>query len=158
LGEIRSKKHESARSGREASPPQEYGEQCGGNGGVPYLSVAQGSARLVRVSVWHRDYVDGIQLETDMGVLPPIGGTGMHRDVRKDTFELAPDEYLTGISVEYWHYIDRITFHSNKRDYGPFGGSSGLLKKSLRAPDGRRVIGFKGRHWQLVDSIQLMVQ
>ena len=125
---------------------------------MPYLSVAQSSARLTRICVWHRDYVDGIQLETDQGVLPPIGGTGVHRDVRQDSFELAPDEFLTGITVEYWHYIDRITFHSNKRDYGPYGGPGGVLKKTLIAPAGRSVVGFKGRHWQLVDCIQLMVQ
>jgi hypothetical protein len=81
----------------------------------------------------------------------------MHRDVRQESFQLDPDEQLTGISVEYWRYIDRITFHSNKRDYGPFGGEGGLLLKTLKAPGGRSVVGFKGRHWQLVDSIQLMV-
>lgn len=125
---------------------------------MPYLSVAQGSARMTRIVIWHRDYVDGIRLETDAGVLPKIGGTGQHHDVRQDTFELAPDEFLTGITVEYWRYIDRIVFHSNKRDYGPYGGSAGVLKKSLTAPAGRKVAGFKGRHWQLVDSIQLMIQ
>jgi hypothetical protein len=31
------------------------------------------------------------------------------------------------------------------------------VKRTLLAPDGRRVVGFKGRHWALVDSIQLMV-
>jgi len=136
---------------------QEFGEQCGGEGGVPYLSVAQSSARLTKIAVWHRDYVDGIQLETDFGVLPPIGGTGLHHDVRHDTFVLASDEFLTGIAVEYWRYIERITFHTNKRNYGPYGGAGGVLKRTLQAPVGRRVVGFKGRHWQLVDSIQLMV-
>jgi hypothetical protein len=157
LGEAKSKQHKPARSGTSAATPLEYGEQCGGDGGVPYLSVAQSSARLTKVRVWHRDYVDGIQLETDLGVLPPIGGTGLHRDVKQDTFELAPDEHLTGVTVEYWRYIDRITFHSNQRNYGPYGGAGGILKKTLQAPAGRSVAGFKGRHWQLVDSIQLMV-
>jgi len=124
---------------------------------VPYLSIAQGSSRLARITVWHRDYLDGIQLETELGVLPKIGGSGMHRDVREDTFELAPGEFLTGITVEFWQYIDRITFHTNKSSYGPFGGHGGLVKKTLLAPDDRKVIGFKGRHWELVDSIQLVV-
>lgn len=141
-----------------AGPPQEYGAECGGDGGVPYLSVGQGPARLTKIVVWHRDYVDGIQLETDLGVLPRIGSTGVHRDVRLDTVELAADEFLTGVTVEYWRYLDRIVFHSNKRDYGPYGGPGGVLKKTLQAPAGRKVVGFKGRHWQLVDSIQLMVQ
>ena len=159
MAETRSKHGKSARSTRiAAAPPREHGELCGGEGGVPYLSAAQSSARLIRICVWHRDYLDGIQLETDLGVLPPIGGTGIHRDVRQDSFELGPDEFLTGITVEYWRYIDRITFHSNKRDYGPYGGPGGVLKKTLKAPTGQSVIGFKGRHWQLVDSIQLIVQ
>jgi hypothetical protein len=161
LREAKPKKAIGLQSARSpAGPPQEYGAECGGEGGVPYLSVAQGLARLTKISVWHRDYVDGILLETDLGILPKIGGSGMHRDVRLDTFELASDEFLTGITVDYWHYIDRIVFHTNKRDYGPFGGAGGaggVLKKTLTAPAGRKVVGFKGRHWQLVDSVQLMI-
>ena len=158
LSELRSKPgSKSARMGRSPGPPREHGEQCGGEGGVPFLSVARNAARITKVSIWHRDFVDGIQLETDLAALPPIGGTGQHHDVRKDTFELAADEFLTGITVHYWRYIDRITFHSNKRDYGPYGGSGGVLRKTLEAPAGRSVVGFKGRHWELVDSIQLMV-
>jgi hypothetical protein len=140
-----------------APPPQEYGEECGGKGGVPYLCVPQTSTRLVKVTVWHRDYVDGIQLETALGVPPRIGGTGKHRDVRKNSFAFAQDDYLTGITVEYWQYIDRITFHTNKQSHGPFGGRAGLLRKTLMAPPKRKVVGFRGRHWEVVDSIQLMV-
>jgi hypothetical protein len=137
--------------------PQEYGEECGGKGGVPYLTLFQASARLTKVIIWHRDCVDGIQLETDAGVLPRIGGEGKHRDVQKDTFELAPDEYLTGITVEFWQYIDRITFHTNRRKFGPYGGGRGLLHKTIMAPPDHNIVGFRGRHWTLVDSIQLMV-
>jgi hypothetical protein len=158
LGEQKSKTSDSAHAtGSVPAMPQEYGEECGGKGGVPYLSIAQANSRLVRVSVWHRNYVDGIQLETEWGVLPKIGGTGMHRDVKLDTFELGADEFLRGISLEFWQYLDRITFHTNRRDLGPFGGLGGLVKRTLLAPDGRQVVGFKGRHWALVDSIQLMV-
>ena len=124
---------------------------------MPYLSAPQSSARPTKVTVWHRVFVDGIQLETDFGVLPRIGGTGMHRDVQQDTFELAAEEFITGITVEYWRYIDRITFHTTKHNHGPYGGDGGLLKKTLMAPPGRAVVGFKGRHWELVDSIQLMI-
>jgi len=109
------------------------------------------------VTVWHRDVVDGIQLETDRGVLPRIGGTGKHRDVRKDTFTLEAGEFLTGIDIDYWNYIDRITFHTNKRQHGHYGGDGGRLRKRLLAPSGRAVAGFKGRHWDFVDSIQLLL-
>ncbi len=137
--------------------PQEYGEECGGKGGVPYLCIPQTATHLSRITIWHRDYVDGLQLETPQGALPRIGGTGQHRDVQENSFSLEPEEYLTGITVEYWQYIDRITFHTNKRNHGPFGGTGGLLRKTLLAPPERRIVGFKGRHWQLVDSIQLMI-
>jgi Jacalin-like lectin domain len=137
---------------------REYGEECGGRReGVPYRTFAPAPARLTRVTVWHRLLVDGIQLETDQGVLPRIGGTGKHRDIRKETFELERDEHLTGVTVEYWSYIDRIIFHTNKRNYGPYGGEGGLLKKSLYAPPGHAIVGFKGRHWEFIDSIQLMI-
>jgi hypothetical protein len=140
-----------------SGPAQEYGEECGGTGGVPYCVFAYFPARIARITVWHRQYVDGILLETDQGILPKIGGTGRHRDIRSDTFALEPGEFITGISVEYWNYIDRITFRTNKGNYGPYGGSGARLKKFLQAPPGHLVAGFKGRHWELVDSIQLMV-
>lgn len=138
-------------------PAEEYGAECGGTGGVPYCVFANHPGRIARVTIWHRQYVDGILLETDQGVLPKIGGTGRHRDIRSDTFALELDEFITGISLEYWTYVDRITFHTNKSNYGPYGGHAGQLKKTLQAPPGRIVAGFKGRHWELVDSIQLMV-
>jgi hypothetical protein len=119
--------------------------------------VAQGSARITKVTVWHRDYVDGIQLETEVGALPRIGATGMHHDVREDSFAFATDEFITGITVEFWQYVERLLFHTNQHSYGPFGGHGGLLKKTLKCPLDRRVVGFKGRHWNLVDSIQLMI-
>jgi hypothetical protein len=140
-----------------AGVPQAFGEECGGKGGVPYLIALHAGARLSRIAVWHRDYVDGIQLITDQGALPRIGGTGKHRDVQSDTFEFESDEILSGISVEFWQYVERITFHTNHRNFGPFGGRGGLLKKTITGPVGRRIVGFRGRHWELVDSIQLMV-
>jgi len=155
------RKSNSANRGNAGTPaaavPLEYGEECGGKGGVPYVILLQPSARLAKITIWHRDCVDGIQLETDLGVLPRIGGTGKHRDVQSNTVEFQSDEMLTGISVEFWQYLDRITFHTNLRDFGPYGGHGGLLKKTIMGPAGRRVVGFRGRHWELVDSIQLMV-
>ncbi len=144
-------------AGTWAGDVEEFGEECGGKGGVPYQTAARAPARITKVTIWHRQFVDGIQLETDTGVLPKIGGTGQHRDIRMDTFTLEADELLTGISVEYWTYIDRITFHTNKRQYGPYGGDGGSLKKSVFAPPGKHIAGFKGRHWELIDSIQLMI-
>jgi hypothetical protein len=138
-------------------PAEEFGEECGGRGGVPYQVFARSGERIRKVTVWHRDYVDGIQLETDKGTLTRIGGTGKSLDIRHDIFELEDDEFLTGVTVEYWTYIDRISFHTNKRNLGPWGGIGGRVTKTLRAPEGRAVAGFKGRHWALVDSIQLMV-
>lgn len=140
-----------------SAPAEEYGEECGGTGGVPYCVFTYYPARIARVTIWHRQYVDGILLETDQSALPKIGGTGRHRDIRSDTFALDAGEFITGVTVEYWNYIDRITFHTNKNNYGPYGGAGARLKKVLQAPAGKIVAGFKGRHWELVDSIQLMV-
>src|SRR5262245_29707830 len=153
----RERQDSSDKSDGNAAPAEEYGEECGGSGGVPYCVFAYYPARIARVTIWHRQYVDGILLETDHGALPKIGGTGKHRDIRSDTFALDSGEFITGVSVEYWNYIDRITFHTNKTTYGPYGGGEARLKKFLQAPPGRMVSGFKGRHWELVDSIQLMV-
>jgi hypothetical protein len=139
------------------APAEEFGEECGGRGGVPYQVFARPGERICKVTVWHRDYVDGIQLETDQGALPRIGGTGKSLDIRHDIFELEDDEFVTGVTVEYWTYIDRISFQTNKRSLPPCGGIGGRVTKTLRAPEGRIVAGFKGRHWALVDSIQLMV-
>src|SRR3954470_10377688 len=138
-------------------PPEEFGPECGGKGGVPYQVFAKLGERITKVIVWHRDYVDGIELQTDQGTLPKIGGTGKSRDIRHEVFTLDPDEFITGITIEYWTYVDRVTFHTNKRDHGPYGGAGGRLQKTLRAPEGRKVVGFKGPHWALIDNIQLMV-
>src|SRR5437588_11312220 len=82
---------------------REFGEECGGPGGVPYRVVAPSAEGLRRITVWHRQYVDGLQLETDHSALPRIGATGKHHDVHEDRFELEPDEDLTGLTVEYWN-------------------------------------------------------
>src|SRR5580765_5495783 len=86
--------------------PEEFGEECGGKGGVPYQVFARPGERIRKITVWHRDCVDGIELETDHGPLPKIGGTGKSRDIRHNIFELEPDEFLVGVSVEFWTYID----------------------------------------------------
>jgi hypothetical protein len=150
-------KHKPESPTSQSGVAEEHGEVCGGAGGVPYQVFAYAPARITRVTVWHRQFVDGIQLETEAGVLPRIGGMGKHRDVKQESFVLRPDEFLTGVTVEYWNYIDRITFHTNKGTYGPYGGDGGHVTRTLHAPPGRAVRGFKGRHWELVDSIQLMI-
>ena len=142
---------------RRTTAPHEFGEQCGGEGGVPYRVVASPPAVIRKVTVWHKEYVDGIQVATDEGRLPQIGGTGKHKDIRIDSFELAADEFIVGLSVVYWNYIDRITFHTNLKSYGPYGGSGGNVTKELRAPAGQHVLGLAGRHWEFIDSIQLIV-
>lgn len=147
----------SQRLTQRTNPPQEYGEQCGGEGGVPYRVFAAPPTVIRKVTIWHRDYVDGITLATDEGSLPHIGGTGRHKDVRIENIELKEGEFVTGLSVQYWNYIDRITFHTNLRTYGPYGGGGGRVSKELRAPPGRQVLGLAGRHWEFIDSIQLMV-
>jgi hypothetical protein len=86
-------------SDADTAPAEEYGEECGGTGGVPYCVFAYYPARIARVTIWHRQYVDGILLETDHGTLPKIGGTGKHRDIRSDTFALDSGEFITGISL-----------------------------------------------------------
>src|SRR6266480_157048 len=129
---VRAKQSLAQTASRSRTEPEEYGEVAGGGGGVPYLVCSPAPAQIRRVTVWHRQYVDGIQLETDEGVLPRIGATGKHHDIHQDSFELAPDEFITGLFVEYWNYIDRITFHTNKRSYGPYGGSGGRITKELK--------------------------
>src|SRR5690348_14860392 len=64
------------------SAPQEFGHQCGGQGGVPFRVFATPPASIRKVTVWHKQYVDGIQFATEHVVLPHIGETGLHRDVR----------------------------------------------------------------------------
>ena len=158
LDQQKPKPAEASQSGGGMSTlPKEYGGEFGGKGGVPYLCIFQPPARLNKIIVWHRDCVDGIQLETDLSVLPRIGGTGKHRDVQKDVIELSTDEILLGVTVEYWQYIDRITLHTSQRNYGPYGGQGGRLTRTLFSPPGNKLVGFKGRHWELVDSIQLMI-
>ncbi len=137
--------------------PEEYGEECGGEGGVPYRVFVSSPLLIRRVKIWHRQYVDGIQLATEDAVLARIGGTGRHHDVHIDVFTLEAGEFLTGLTVDYWTYLDNIIFHTSKRSYGPFGGAGGRVHKEIRAPAGKGVAGFAGHHWEFVDSIQLLI-
>ena len=137
--------------------PEEYGEECGGDGGVPYRVFVSSPLMIRSVRIWHRQHVDGIQLVTDDAALPRIGGTGRHHDIRIEEFFLDRDEFITGLTVDYWNYIDRLIFHTNRRDHGPFGGSGGRVRKEIRSPAGRGVCGLAGHHWEFVDSIQLLI-
>ena len=113
--------------------------------------------RIKRVTIWHRQYVDGIELETENGVLPKLGATGKHRDIRTDSFELDEDEFITGVSVEYWTYVDRITFHTNKTQSWSLRRPWRAAKEKSAGTAGQSGRGSQGRHWELIDSIQLMV-
>ena len=73
-----------------------------------------------------------------------------------------PHEVLTHISGYYSSVILRgptiiksITFHTNKKKYGPFGDEQGIPFSS--ASKGGIIVGFHGRKGWFVDSIGVHV-
>jgi hypothetical protein len=70
------------------------------------------------------------------------------------TFEqvLDSDEFITGIRGRAGKYLDNITFVTNKRVFGPFGGAGGN-PFNLYVPAGYQVRRLWGRSGDVIDAI-----
>ncbi|KAF8013849.1 hypothetical protein BT93_I1647 [Corymbia citriodora subsp. variegata] len=127
----------------------------GGHGGDSFDDQTYSDIRKITVVIG--TVIDSITIDYDQnGCLvrsPRHGGSlgGHPWEVPLDY----PIEYLTSVSgyirEDSCHVINSLTFHSNKRAYGPVGNEKG---KFFRFPqvDGK-IIGFHGRCGSFLDSI-----
>uniref|UniRef100_A0ACD5WE33 Uncharacterized protein n=1 Tax=Avena sativa TaxID=4498 RepID=A0ACD5WE33_AVESA len=97
----------------------------------------------------------------------PWGGVcPYHTDGVLHTIQLGSSEFLTGISGtigspstnQYKNKIvNSLTFISNDRQYGPFGGLGGMPFCSPPLSSNSRIVGFFGRSGDIIDAIGLYV-
>jgi len=77
--------------------------------------------------------------------------TGARQTVKFDY----PTEYLVGLSGKHGSasgFVNCLTFHTNIRQYGPYGNQIGTQFFSELA-DGGKIVGFHGKESSFIDSI-----
>lgn len=95
----------------------------GGDGGSSFDDSHQiekwGTIR--QIAVRHASEVDSIGILWASGNFRNHGGIGGTETV----INLEADEFISSVSGRSGDRLDQITFHSNKKTYGPFGGLGG---------------------------------
>lgn len=134
----------------------------GGNGGVPFLYNLTEMRRLVRINVWHGNYIDAIELHwidnSGAMVSAPmygghfIGGVGGTRS----TIEFAEGENLSKIEVRADAYVDRLVFHTSFDRQYAFGGQGGTQQPTIEL-SGQRLLGIVGRYTRYVDQFGVIL-
>ena len=96
----------------------------GGNGGSSFDDSHSDIAAwgpIKQIVVRHGNEVDSIGIFWANGNFFNHGGAGGI----ETPINLAPDEFIVKVDGRSGDRLDQITFHSNKRAYGPFGGGGG---------------------------------
>lgn len=135
----------------------------GGNGGIPFAYDLTGMKRIRSVTVWHGDYIDGIQITwerlSDGAIMEgaPYGRHALVPGGKKETFTLADDEVITCINVISDVYVDKLIFHTNKDNHYPFGGNSGNGQPTIDLTN-KKLLGFVGRYTKYLDSFGVLLE
>ncbi len=147
-------------SGPGGAPQPGETSVAGGSGGTPFADgdVPAGT-RVVEVRIHSGSYIDSIQMIyniPDGRVLEADrhGGNGG----RPARFQLAPGEYIVGISGRCGTYVDSVRIHTNRRTSRLFGGNGGDREYRINIPEGNQVAGFVGRSGNYLDAIGLIYQ
>jgi len=130
----------------------------GGGGGNTFTDpVIQTDVRVTAVQIRSGDLIDSVQFTyslpngtTTSGARH--GGSGG----RTSTFQLADDEYITGISGRYGDSLDSIRIQTNKRTSQLYGGSGGNRDFQISIPAGNQAVGLIGRSGEYLDAIGLV--
>jgi hypothetical protein len=145
-----------------ASTAQWYQGASGGRGGKPFDHwKATNGARDISSIGFYVDssvrcifvnYRDGNRQKSGYcdpgpGPLTFDGGRGIN---------LAPDEYILGISGRFGDHIDSIRIYTNKITSPVFGGNGGTDVFSYTAPEGQMIVGFFGRAGDNLDAIGVL--
>ncbi|KAF4379650.1 hypothetical protein F8388_023667 [Cannabis sativa] len=134
-----------------------FGE-WGGPGGDPFgFTVGRSWIKHITIYQDSSNIKTGMTTSTDLLVARIPINVGLPTRIEFDGRE----EYLTSISGTYGKYlhfklITSISFITNLKTYGPFGGETGTAF-SLSIQDGV-VVGFHGKSGDFVDSIGIYVK
>jgi hypothetical protein len=134
----------------------------GGDGGVDQ-DITDTPGRLESITVQSGVVIDAIAFSyADQAgqkrSAGPWGGSGRC----SNTIQLAPSEFVTGISGTVGLYrscnvIASLTFVTNVKTYGPFGLGDGT-PFTVPVEDNHGVVGFFGRSSRYLDAIGAYVQ
>ncbi|KAM0897451.1 hypothetical protein ACQ4PT_022555 [Festuca glaucescens] len=136
----------------------------GGSGGEPREMDMHGVDRIVKVVIWHRDFmVDAMSVVYERyGREEQTEQWGRRRPAGKcSEICLESDEYLTGLKGHLIHYSDifmirSLIFVSNRQTFGPYGKEQGVPFELLAA--GGRIVGFHGRSRGYLHALGIYVK
>jgi hypothetical protein len=127
-------------------------ETHGGDGGASFddsPSDIDTRGRINKIVVRHGAEVDAIGVGYVSGNYFNHGSTGG----TETSIDLGPDEFIVGVAGRTGGRLDQITFYSNKKQYGPYGGGGGSPFKKIDFPKGKVLLYLFGRSGRSVDQI-----
>lgn len=126
----------------------------GGEGGSAFDHMNR--RRISKVTIRGGKWIDGVTFEYGNGDKLSNGGDGGG----PESMDLAEDEYINMIRLKEGKIIQSLTFFTNKGNkLGPVGsGKGGIFSKEgtaveVKAPEGYRLIGIRGREGNYLDAI-----
>jgi hypothetical protein len=108
-----------------------------------------GVSNLKQVIIRAGDTIDSIQLVYSNQTRPAHGGSGG----KLYTFNLAPDEHITGVAGKYGTTIDSLILRTDKGQQAKWGGNGGDVVFDYAMPKGAWIAGFRGRSGDSLDAI-----
>jgi hypothetical protein len=98
-------------------------------------------------------FVDNISTQFTNGSTAAHGGGG--GDSPDHVLLLDNDEVIIGISGQCGTVVDSIRIHTNKKNFGPFGGNGGRPFQFMLPPN-LRAVGFFGGSGSQIDRIGII--
>ncbi|MBA4532167.1 jacalin-like lectin [Brevibacillus halotolerans] len=128
--------------------------QFGGDGGSPFSDDLTNVKRLAGFYIRHGSRIDAIQgiYEYSDGRRTPQGFHGGYGGSHNIVF-FENDEYIIQITGRTDRRVDQLSFTTNKRTYGPYGGDGGNPFEI----DAAHISGFFGRSASELDAIGFFI-
>lgn len=134
----------------------------GGNGGIPFIYNLSSMKRLIRMNVWHGDFIDAMELiwqDEDGNIVNApmyggyfIGGVGGTRS----SIEFADGETISAIDIRSQSFVDQIAIKTSHGNEYKFGGNGGEQRPTIYL-DGKKLLGIVGRYTRYVDQFGVIL-
>lgn len=129
------------------------------SGGNSYQDSVPDNVRLSEVWFSTGTFIDGVQF----WYLQPDGmlyTSGPHGSWGGSLYRLVfdADEYIVALNGKSALYMDSLSVVTNKRTFGPYGGSGGDTSFSISAPTGYEIAGLFGRAGGVLDYTGAMAR
>lgn len=133
------------------------GCSAGGAGGLPFRTdPLDDNERIVAVNIWSGNVIDAIQLvASDDNVTRSLEKHGGNGGIL-ETYNLDPDEYITGLVLQTGSVVDSLIIKTNKGESKRFGGNGGPTQIPLSIPEDSEAVGLCGKSGSLVDALGIV--